>query len=161
MCLAQPGKYLFLTANMIAVSVCKHSQSRCMKIFGHNGPCHHLMARKKYYQTYQWKRPRVSIVVLFLIDTHIIEYLSCRTALLIRSDYWWSNLLWATSALLQHLPVDILKGRRPWTDNLKLISKEILDLEHKTDVREYRYLEMSTTSTDRQSDPLIWITRQM
>ena len=74
MCLAQPGKYLFLTANMIAVSVCKHSQSRCMKIFGHNGPCHHLMARKKYYQTYQWKRPRVSIVVLFLIDTHVIEY---------------------------------------------------------------------------------------
>ena len=45
-----------------------------MIIFVHYGPCHHLMARKKGFQAYQWTRPRVSIVVLFLTDTHIIKY---------------------------------------------------------------------------------------
>ena len=111
---APPGKYLFLTANMIAVSVCKHSQDRYMTIFVNKGHCHLLMASKNKYQMYQWTRPKVTPD--FVLDRYTYHRVSpCRRALLIRSDYRWSNLLWATSALLQHLPVDILKGRRPWT----------------------------------------------
>ena len=111
---APPGKYLFLTAIMIAVSVCKHSQGRYRTIFVHKGHCHLLMASKNKYQMYQWTRPKVTPD--FVLDRYTNHRVSpCRTALLIRSDYRWSNLLWATSALLQHLPVDILKGRHPWT----------------------------------------------
>ena len=50
---APPGNYLFLTANMITVSVCKHSQGRYKTIFVHKGHCPLLMAHKNKYQMYQ------------------------------------------------------------------------------------------------------------
>ena len=116
---APPGKYLFLTANMIAVSVCKHSQGRYRTIFVHKGHCHLLMASKTNIRRVSEHVQRWHLI-LFLTDTPIKEYH------LVGQHY----LLMIKLTLGHERALATSSGRylERSTSMDKLISKEILDL---------------------------------